>query len=261
MRKPIIVRKSPSNSAAQLAAALGLVRVAPGSTALLRKRPFILNWGCSSLGDWLDGVRVLNHPGAVELAVNKRKCANILEENSVRTVNFCSGPYSKVRAKYPDEILLARYTLTGNSGEGITVLRPEDPAPETEPLAYSVYVKKQTEYRVHVAFGKAIHVVEKRKRNEAEPTKDEKLIRTLGNTWVFCEENLRCDTDNNRTQLVATAVDAVKALGLDFAAVDMLYSKANEYVVCEVNTKPGIGSTSTLEAYANAFNGAFNNGN
>jgi hypothetical protein len=198
-------------------------------------------------------VRVYNKPEAVALAVNKRECADTLELASIRTVNFCSGPYSKVRGKYPDDILLARHTLTGSSGEGITVHRPGDPGPEQEPAAYSVYVPKVTEYRVHVAFGKAILVVEKCKRVNAEPSKDEKLIRSCGDVWTFVVNNLRCDTDNTRAQLESTAIEAVKALGLDFGAVDMLLSKAGEYVVCEVNTKPGIKAESTKNAYTKAF--------
>jgi hypothetical protein len=258
MRKAIIVRKAPSNSAKLLAGALGLARVEPGHPALLRPRKAVINWGCSDLDGIVGGagyslVPVLNHPTNVGLAINKIACSMVLENNSVRTVNFCSGPYSNARAKYPDDILLARYTVTGNSGKGIKILRPGDPAPAQEPLVYSVYTKKTEEYRVHVAFGKVIHVVEKRKRADAEPSADEKLVRTLGDTWVFCEENHGCDERGDRTQLHAASIAAVNALGLDFGAVDTLYSKAGEYVVCEVNTKPGIGSTSTLEAYVNAF--------
>lgn len=252
MRKPLIVRKSPSNSAKVLAQALGLTRVEPGHPLLLKKREAIINWGCSSLSYHVD-TPVYNYPPSVAWAIDKVACANRLEVKSVRTVNFCSGPYSNVRSKYPDDILLARYTVTGNSGEGIKIIRPGDPPPDKEPAAYSVYVKKTEEYRVHVAFGKVIHVVEKRKRAGVEAQPDEKLVRTLGNTWVFCENDLGCDQRNDRTQLYAAAINAVAAVGLDFGAVDMLYSKAGEYVVCEINTKPGIGSTSTLEAYTNAF--------
>lgn len=245
----IIVRKSPSRSASLLAKALGVRKFRPD--AYPRRKYAIINWGCTSIPH-IEGL-IANDTDAVKLAVNKLQCCLTLEEHSVPTVNYFTGAYSEVRAKFPGEIIVARHTLTGNSGAGIQILRPGDPPPEHEAMAYTPYIKKHTEFRVHVAFGRVIHVIEKRKRAGAEPTADEKLVRNVGNTWVFCENDLSCDERNDRTQLSAVAINAVKALGLHFGAVDLLYSKQGEYVVCEVNTKPGIASTATLKAYTTAF--------
>jgi hypothetical protein len=52
-------------------------------------------------------------------------------------------------------------TATGQAGSGITICHQGDILPDT-PL-YTQYVKHFTEFRVNVAFGKAIHVSHKRK--------------------------------------------------------------------------------------------------
>ena len=54
------------------------------------------------------------------------------------------------------------------------------------------------------------------------------------------------------------AVNAVKALGLDFGAVDIIYNeKENQYYVLEVNTAPGLEGT-TLIKYAERFSKLWN---
>jgi glutathione synthase/RimK-type ligase-like ATP-grasp enzyme len=245
----VLARKSPSEGARHIAAALGIKRVSP---EIKGKPQLIINWGCSSLA-YPQNSHLINSPQAVALAINKLNCGLTLEEHSVRTVNFFSGKYSDVRKKFPDDIIVARHKLNGSCGDGIQIIRPDDPPPEKEAKAYCPYIRKSTEFRVHVAFGKVIHVTEKRKRVGAEPSTDEKLVRNVGNVWVFCENDLSCDERKDRTQLEAISTQAIKALGLHFGAVDLLFSKKGEYVVCEVNTKPGVASTATLDAYVNAF--------
>lgn len=259
LKHVVLVRSAPSASAAQLAAFLGIRRMEPTSPYLPNKK-IIINWGCTR--ELMTGAKVslFNAPASVRIAADKRKCADVLEQSSIRTVNFCSGSYATVRAKYPEDILLARYTLTGHSGAGIEVFRKNDPAPQTEPVAYSVYVKKRAEFRVHVAFDKAIHVVEKRRREGVEMKGREALVRNLGDMWVFCEEKLSCDERGDRAALEKIAVDAVNSCGLHFGSVDVLYSHEDEYIVCEINTKTGIGTTRTRDAYVAAFKEAIANG-
>ena len=50
---------------------------------------------------------------------------------------------------------------------------------------------------------------------------------------------------------------AIKVLGLDFGAVDIIYNKQEDkWYVLEVNTAPGIYGT-TLDKYVNAIMRAF----
>jgi glutathione synthase/RimK-type ligase-like ATP-grasp enzyme len=56
------------------------------------------------------------------------------------------------------------------------------------------------------------------------------------------------------------AMDAMRILGLDFGAVDVVYnSRENRAYVLEVNTAPGLEG-STVDDYANYFVGRTTNG-
>ena len=68
------------------------------------------------------------------------------------------------------------------------------------------------------------------------------LIKNLDNGWVFCRTGISLP-DDARNQAIA----AVRSLGLDFGAVDVLYrEREDKAFVLEVNTAPGLEGT-TLE--------------
>jgi hypothetical protein len=124
------------------------------------------------------------------------------------------------------------------------VVAPGQELPDA-PL-YTQYVKKKKEFRVHVYNGKAIFVQEKRKRKN-EPVGNQ-LIRSHRHGWVFCIKDI-VEPDGLRV----LGVNAVRACGLDFGAVDIIYNEHyNKMYVLEINSAPGIEG-STLEAYTNAI--------
>lgn len=133
-------------------------------------------------------------------------------------------------------------TTGGQGGSGITIVQPGEVLPD-RPL-YTQYVKKKKEFRVHVYNGQAIDVQEKRRKNGT----DSSLIRSHGNGYVFCHENI-VEPDGLRVLGVA----AVGALGLPLGAVDIIYNEhQNKLYVLEANSAPGLCPT-TAEKYANAI--------
>jgi glutathione synthase/RimK-type ligase-like ATP-grasp enzyme len=114
---------------------------------------------------------------------------------------------------------------------------------------YVQYVKKQQEFRVHVAFGEVIDVQEKRKRKDLpEDFSTNFQVRNHQTGWVYCREDI---TEPN--ELRPMAVAATAALGLDFGAVDLIYNaKRNECFCLEINTAPGLEGQ-TVKKYADAF--------
>ena len=119
---------------------------------------------------------------------------------------------------------------------------------------YTKYKKKKKEFRVHVFRGAVVDVAEKRRRNKAaRPEHFDGYIRNHGNGWVFCRDDITRPAD-----LDQLAVAAVRALGLDFGAVDIIWNERdNKSYVLEVNTAPGLEGT-TLEKYKNAILGWIN---
>jgi hypothetical protein len=138
--------------------------------------------------------------------------------------------------------VLAR-TACQQAGSGIKVLEPGDEVPDAQ--LYTKYIPKKQEFRVHVFGGKTILVSEKRKKKGVD---SDYVIRSNHKGWVFCYKDV-----NEPDGLRVLGVDAVRALGLDFGAVDIIYNeKQKKLYVLEVNSAPGL-CTATLEAYSNAI--------
>lgn len=121
---------------------------------------------------------------------------------------------------------------------------------------FQEFYDKTKEYRVHVAHGRVLFVQEKMPINDRAKanliwnfTNGEFVFKVLGRGLI-------------PSGLCPLAVKAVKALNLDFGAVDILACSKNfndpMFTVCEVNTAPRLQGYS-LEKYAMYFNWLFNN--
>jgi glutathione synthase/RimK-type ligase-like ATP-grasp enzyme len=144
--------------------------------------------------------------------------------------------------------VVIRNKLSGHSGDGIVLVTDTNSEIPVAPL-YVKYIKKQQEFRVHVAFGEVIDVQEKRQRKDMpEGFATNFQVRNHHTGWVYCREDIT-EPDGLRTM----AIQATQALGLDFGAVDLIYNvKRNEVVCLEINTAPGLEGQ-TVDRYAEAF--------
>jgi glutathione synthase/RimK-type ligase-like ATP-grasp enzyme len=114
---------------------------------------------------------------------------------------------------------------------------------------YVQYKKKRDEYRVHMFRGGVIDVTQKRAVNQEDRTETfNRQIRNHGNGWVFCREDV-----DPPDAVWGQAYSAVRALGLEFGAVDVIWNDHYQTAyVLEVNTAPGLEGT-TLERYVEAI--------
>lgn len=215
---------------------------------LVRREPIprqyraIINWGNSAPIPAAEGVRVFNKPEAVALATNKLRAFNAWK-NHVRIPVFTTEP------PQPENIWLARTVINGAAGEGIVVIRPDDVNVPPAPL-YVQYIPKRDEFRLHVVQGNVVFAQQKKRRAGYEHDRDEKLIRNYENGWVFCVAELATVPEDAKAQAIA----AVRTLGLDFGAVDLVMHRDNgRAYVLEVNTAPGLESPTLIEAYKQAF--------
>ena len=142
------------------------------------------------------------------------------------------------------EQIVARATLTGHSGEGITIHKKGDTLPDV-PL-YTKYVKKTYECRIHIFKGRMIDAQIKRKVRDVE--ENNPFIRNLHTGWVYCREGFNPDQ-----RAIDFSIAACNATNLDFGAVDLIYnSHYNLFYILEVNTAPGLSGT-PLSNYTNAL--------
>lgn len=205
----------------------------------------IINWGNSRWPNFRLA-ECINDPDSISIAVNKLKTFQAL-------TGKCNIPEWTTDKEIAEDwieadenaFVIGRKTLTGFGGKGIELFN-QCVIKEAFPL-YVKYKKKKEEFRVHVFKGEVIDITQKKKRKDFEGEVNTK-IRNYANGWVYCREAIEVPND-----LQEQACIAIRSLGLDFGAVDIIWNeKENKSYVLEINTAPGLEGT-TIESYKNAI--------
>ena len=204
-------------------------------------KPFSLNlsWGNQDItkGGWW-----VNSPMRIKFASNKITTFKLLEQVGVSHVPYttskaCAEGWSK------DGATVFARTPQGQGGSGITIVAPGQAMPNM-PL-YTKYVKKRKEFRVHVVGGEVIDVQQKKRKNGSDK---DVLIWNHSNDFVFCHNDVE-----EPKGIRELGVAAVKAVDLDFGAVDIIWNQfLDKCFVLEVNSAPGLCDT-TCGKYVQAF--------
>ncbi len=251
MSTKIYPYKRGSTSAKLLSIYLTANRIAPVGSYTPRSEDFIIGWGSSVIPAFFERVghlnaKFINPPDKVANASNKLKTFRILQEHGVSIPEFTDN--IQVARNWTGDVVYGRAKLTGHSGEGIDVFRPE--LFEIDIPNYPLYTKaieNHGEYRVHVVDGQVIAYTKKKRHRGSIATDEQLQIRNLDNGWIYSSDDLR-----RLERIEELALNAVNALELDFGAVDIIKDENGDVYVLEVNTSPGL-SPSTLGAYVVAF--------
>lgn len=240
--------KANSGSVKRLKEALGIKQ-------LLRKgKPIqvdiLINWGCAGIGREIGCDILLNPTAAVAKAHNKLKTFKALDGH-VGIPEWTEDVVEAMKWHDGGSTVVARMTLTGNSGAGIIVIDGDaiwnDEASDA-PL-FTKYARQEQEYRVHVFQGAPIFLQRKARKKAVPDDQVNWKIRNHANGFIFAHKDVFVPDEVQHA-----AVDACEVLGLDFGAVDVALGKDGKVYVFEVNTAPGIEGT-CLEAYVQAFKG------
>ena len=233
-----------SQSGKNLARSMLISRVFPDRKFRPRPNDIVINWGNSRLPQWHnESVEYINHPDAVAQAVNKITCFKVLQTHGISIPEFTA---EHDEALFWEGIVYARHRINAHSGEGLQIVRPEDTEFPHAPL-YTKAIKSKAEYRVHVFDGQVIDYRKKSRRYDDEATEEQRMVRNLGNGWVFRSDNLR-----RLERVEQLGIDAVEALGLTFGAVDIIMDENGSVYVLEVNCAPAI-EEQTLGNYLHAI--------
>ena len=248
MRVRILGYKSSSHSAKTIAIATGFKRLRPPGRSKFTGKPsdLIFNWGSSEVA--FRGPLIINPPHAVINAINKESTYNILREKLIPTVesSFDRNKALEWLDKYG---VLFMYSVTSSGGVGMTFVDNIELFDELcnsrgDPRLWVKYTPKAHEYRVHVWDSAVLDVQEKKLKEGASPNK----IRSHENGYIFARADIAPPSD-----VLNYSVKAVKALKLDFGAVDVGYTtNTQKIVVYEVNTAPGLEGE-TLNIYSEQF--------
>jgi len=197
-------------------------------------------WGSSNVN-----MTSMQPTAAINIAKNKLSTFNKLKEANISIPDFTTSKEIAENWIQSGVTVLARQKLNASEGRGIVV---STTLPLVDAPLYVKLIKKKKEFRVHVLNGQVIDVQEKRRRNGIRDENGKRpngMVRNIGNNWVFCRNNIT-EPDGLRDLGIA----AVKACGLLFGAVDIIYNQHyNKLYVLEINTAPGLCET-TATKYA-----------
>lgn len=249
MRVAIRPYRAGSQSARNLAAAMPRGRVLRLEGSSFRPRPadLIINWGNTEASNF---PRMLNPPEVIRNASNKRTFfqrmhedpdgASVIPEFWTRRADIPADAYP----------IVCRTVLSGHSGQGIVMADTVDQLVDA-PL-YVRYIKKQSEYRVHVGKlpnGEILNIAVQKKVKRADAEDVDFRIRNHANGFIFQRQGIEVPP-----QVFATASIALRVSGLDFGAVDVIYNaRQGRAYVLEVNTAPGLEGQ-TVTDYQTFFN-------
>lgn len=232
-----------STSAKSLAKALNIKRIKHNGKVIFPD--IVINWGASQFNRSIVTPLIVNHPYAVALAVNKLQAFNHLKGN-VGIPDYTESLEEASRWLAEDVTIVERHTLTGHSGEGVRIVEPGQELQEA-PM-YVKYIAKKHEYRIHVFRDKVFFVQRKARQYDVPIDEVNWKVRNIKGGFIYANQNVDV-ADVAKEQAIIT----IKALGLDFGAVDMIYNERhNKFYVLEVNTAPGLTNT-TLDKYVEVF--------
>lgn len=214
-------------------------RIIPGKAI-----PFTVNWGCT-----LRKMQTLTLvPGDVlnaniSTATSKRTSLRMLKEANIPVPEMLLEWTPGLEGRW----LARKDYLSG--GQGIEVLE-NGAAPEWACDFIVKYIPKNFELRIHVLNDTIVL-----EQFKYVPKGSNVLIRNHTNGATFSAKSLNTELmPNLADQCRELAIKTIRALGLQFGAVDMLISKKGSPFILEVNTAPGLtDEAGTLPAYVDAF--------
>jgi glutathione synthase/RimK-type ligase-like ATP-grasp enzyme len=219
-------------------------------------KPILINWGAGSISPEITTrvSRIINPPKLTNI------CSDKVEffDKQAAANNVRIPVYTKDQTEALDwvnnGITVMGRKARGSCGTDIHFFE-DDPEGFANSDFWAQYKKKKDEFRVHVVGGNVIAVQRKALR-DVDPVSGEKIdrstvdfrIRNHRNGFIFQRNDITVPDD-----VTTQALTAVKNIGLDFGAVDVIFNeKEGKAYVLEINTAPGLEGT-TVTDYAKAL--------
>ena len=254
MNTIILPYAKTSKSSKVLARTLGVNRIAiRRSTYRHPSGRKVINWGSQRVYEGIPDADFINHPSAIKLASNKIKTLETLTGAGVPTLGYTTDQQVAQEAldSMDTNAIYVRHKLSSNSGRGIELVKYGEQVPEAPLYTYDLY--KWTEWRLHIGLvdglPHTIRIQQKVKRDGKKTDVQTDPIRNHGEDYVFRIPDLNVP---DKAQLKTVGADALSALGLDFAALDVAHT-ADGWKVIEANTACGLAGATTRIDYKRYF--------
>lgn len=225
--------------------------------SLVKVRPqagdILVRWGSTRREDKDNAfTKVVNSASAILRNTNKLRSLSLFQRAGLNVARF----YTNKRdiQKFPvlgrDKNHHGGLDIVMIQGNPILRLNNFSKIPNKD--FYVEYIPSKVEYRVHVFDEKIIRVTKKVFRGHDRDGKPITQKGTIKNdTYGWGHQNI--EIDEFPREFRKDAIAAVKAIGLDFGAVDMLISAENgKPYILEVNSCPRLNSIG-LEIYADTI--------
>jgi len=138
-------------------------------------------------------------------------------------------------------MVIGRTRIKGQTGAGITVLKPYATVLPEEYKVFTKYIKKKREFRVNLFKHKFVNMREKLKQASSEGKDSHIRSSANGFTTTHC----RPMSEALRQRIIALAVAAAPVSESDFIGVDICYNEYKDLVfLLEVNSGPSIEGSS-----------------
>lgn len=223
------------------------------------KNSIVIRYG-TRLEANVSGSIVYNESQAIAKASNKLAAREIFIREGVSTVPLIKKEPSSNKFNIsnidPSYFPIIARPFTHSKGKDFVVLNTiEELNNHYEKYGYlkewyySGYIKKTAEFRVHAAHGKILSVM-------AKPIPEDPN-QLAWNRALNEESFLPVPWTEWNYEVCVQGLNAVKALGLDFAGVDVIFKDGVAYVL-EVNTSPSLNTSPYMTTkYAQYFNWLF----
>lgn len=159
--------------------------------------------------------KIINPPAAICVSTDKIKSYAAFKKAGVPTCNYVTNEKDVPKDWH---LVVSRETTTGRNCEGVMICPRNDLVPSC-PL-YTEYFEHDEEHRIVVFQGKV-------------------LARYMKDNLQDGQYELTYMLPRGYEELDKTAIAAAKAVGLDYAGIDLLYNSDNQSHIClEINSGP-----------------------
>ena len=259
-----------------------------------KEKDIVIGWGCKLKKDYKfpDIKAMLNHPNKIRINRDKFSAMVVLTKATVPVAPYQKVDKTAAFIKKHGFPVIGRRNYHQGGKHFWLIMNQEDlKAAITDGAQYiQKYINIKDEYRAHVAFGNVLYVAKKVTQNDPskawkkqriekieqkfgiefnklpeeqkkllgdaidllskEHTTSDRIIRSNKRGWKF-----KGVAPTNVPGIIKTvALAAVKALGLDFGAVDLVLDLENSPYILEVNSAPGLEGTA-FEKWTEALKG------
>lgn len=255
MKVYISYSRSTSTTGRALAKQLGLTRNSfrtrgYGTSIPPKETQLCVNWGGEIPSHRKDllrfrRIKYLNHPSLIQRFKNKLLALRAFQDYSV-----CIPEFWDCKHLVPSFPVIGRKVLH-QGGSGFHFIESQSQLDRDNSDYWIKFEPSQMEYRVHVFNQNVIKVQRKRKQtlDDGSTVDANERCRSHNNGWYFS----LCDSDRVHPSIKSEAIRAVKALGYDFGAVDVIRDPDRDKTfVLEVNSSPGLDGAG-LEMYSSTI--------